>query len=223
MFYQKFSPNKEGRDFAIGDLHGMYDLLFHKLDSVKFDFTKDRCFSVGDLIDRGFKSEQCLSLINEDWFHPVCGNHEDTLRTVARQPSASAIVADWIINGGRWHLMVTTSTMSRYADLVDTLPELISVETPSGQQVALCHAEYPLPYWAPEEIEASTSLRQQMRWSRQKIQNQDQSAVTGIDAIICGHTIVSSPQQLGNSHYIDTGAFRSHQLTLFCLQTLKAA
>lgn len=217
MFYQTFIRNQEGRDIAIGDLHGMYDLLFEELNKIHFDFKKDRCFSVGDLIDRGPKSEQCLSLIHEPWFHPVCGNHEDTLRTVARRVSSSSLTADWILNGGRWHLMMTTDTMNRYADMVDTLPELISVETPSGRQVALCHAEYPLPYWAPEEIEASTELRRHMMWSRKKIQHLDQSIVTGIDAIVCGHTIIDSPQQLGNSHYIDTGAFKSRQLTLLSL------
>ncbi|AMO57439.1 hypothetical protein GZ77_15340 [Endozoicomonas montiporae] len=220
MFHQFYTANQEGRDFAIGDLHGMYDLLFEELDQVDFDFTNDRCFSVGDLIDRGAKSEQCLGLINEPWFHPVCGNHEDTLRKVARSLSSAATTADWILNGGRWHLMVSTQKMHDYADLVDTLPELISVATPSGKLIALCHAEYPLPYWAPDEIANDDELRRQLMWSRQKVRSQNHSTVSGIDSIICGHTIVDQPQQLGNSFYIDTGAFESKTLTLVNLETL---
>ena len=220
MFHQFFPVNTQGRDFAIGDLHGMYDLLFEELEKVDFDFTADRCFSVGDLIDRGPKSEQCLELINESWFHPVCGNHEDTLRQVARNLSSSAISADWILNGGRWHLMVSTDQMNHYADLVDTLPELISVEMPSGKRVALCHAEYPLSYWAPDDIESNSERRRELIWSRQKVQTQDQSRVSGIDLIICGHTIVLRPELLGNSFYIDTGAFKSNILTLINLTDL---
>lgn len=221
MFYKSFSPNRDGRDFAIGDLHGMYGLLFQELGKVDFDFDKDRCFSVGDLIDRGPQSEQCLTLVNEPWFHAVCGNHEDTLRQVARNVSSAATTADWILNGGRWHLMVPTDTMNHYADLVDTLPALISVELPSGQVAALCHAEYPLPYWAPGEIENSPELRQQMIWSRARIQNRDTSVVAGIDHILCGHTIVKKPQVLGNTHFIDTGAFHSDRLTVLPLNQLE--
>lgn len=220
MFHQFFPTNKQGRDFAIGDLHGMYDLLFAELEKVGFDFTADRCFSVGDLIDRGPKSEQCLELINEPWFHPVCGNHEDILRQATRNLSSSATTADWILNGGRWHLVVSTEQMNRYANLVDTLPELISVEMPSGKCIALCHAEYPLPYWAPDEIESSSERRRDLLWSRQKVRIQDQSIVSGIDHIICGHTIVPKPQLLGNSFYIDTGAFMSNTLTLINLADL---
>ena len=220
MFYQPFGPNRKGRDFAIGDLHGMYDLLFLELGKVDFNFRTDRCFSVGDLIDRGPQTEQCLTLINEPWFHAVCGNHEDSLRMVARSLPSAAITANWILNGGRWHLLVPTDTMNHYADLVDTLPELISVELVSGRKVALCHAEYPLPYWAPEDIENDPELRRHMMWSRSKVQNQDASMVTGIDHIICGHTIVKTPRQLGNSHFIDTGAFASGRLTLLPLSQL---
>ena len=220
MFHQSFSANHQGRDFAIGDLHGMYDLLFEALDKVAFNFATDRCFSVGDLIDRGPESAQCLGLINEPWFHPVCGNHEDTLRMVARNLSSAATTADWVLNGGRWHLMVSTEKMHYYADLVDTLPEIISVTTPSGKLIALCHAEYPLPYWAPDNIAKDDELRRHMMWSREKVRNRDTSTVSGVDSIICGHTIVERPQQLGNSFFIDTGAFASNILTLINLEDL---
>lgn len=214
MLLKTFGPNRKGRDFAIGDLHGMYDLLFSTLENANFDFERDRCFSVGDLIDRGPKSEQCLSLINEPWFHPVCGNHEDTLRTVARKPESSAILADWVLNGGRWHIKISTKKMLEYANLVDTLPYVIHVELESGQTVALCHAEYTLPRWAPEEIEKNPELVQSLMWSRKKVQNRDDTIIEGIDHIICGHTIVDEPLTLGNTHFIDTGAFSTNKLTL---------
>lgn len=71
--------NIEGRDFVVGDLHGCYDELNKLLAYVKFNKEKDRLFSTGDLIDRGPKSEDCLNLLDEHWFYPVLGNHEDLI------------------------------------------------------------------------------------------------------------------------------------------------
>ncbi len=36
MFLQKFSPNQDGNDYVIGDLHGMYDLLIKTLKMAGF-------------------------------------------------------------------------------------------------------------------------------------------------------------------------------------------
>jgi len=49
----KLPTNQAGKDYVIGDLHGCYELLERLLDAVGFDKSKDRLFSVGDLIDRG--------------------------------------------------------------------------------------------------------------------------------------------------------------------------
>ncbi|WP_034832143.1 metallophosphoesterase [Endozoicomonas numazuensis] len=220
MFLQTFKANLSGRDFAIGDLHGMYDLLFEKLDSVDFNFEIDRCFSVGDLIDRGPQSPECLTLIHEPWFHPVCGNHEDTLRTIARNPESSAILADWVLNGGQWHLQVSTEKMLEYANWVDTLPFLILVEQINGSNAAICHAEYPLKQWDPDSIANDSELTRLLMWSRTKVQTGNTDRVEGVDHIICGHTIVEDPLTLGNTHFIDTGAFKSNDLTLLPLSQL---
>jgi hypothetical protein len=78
-FIKKVNANFEGRDFLIGDLHGCFDELIKLLHFVKFDPSRDRLFSTGDLIDRGPKSYDCLALTKKEWFHPVLGNHEDLL------------------------------------------------------------------------------------------------------------------------------------------------
>ena len=220
MFQQSFEANEQGRDFVIGDLHGMYDLLFETLVEVDFDFSRDRCFSCGDLIDRGPDSEQCISLIHEPWFHPVRGNHEDTLIEVARNPS-SAVLADWVLNGGRWHLMVSSEKMFGYAEQLDRLPFLIDVRLTNGQHIAICHAEFPLNEWHPDKVANAPDLIRAIQWSRDKVLSEDASEVNGIDHIICGHTIVDEPLMLGNTHFIDTGAFKTHRLTLLSLDKLQ--
>ena len=220
MFQQSFQPNEQGRDFVIGDLHGMYELLFAELDTVDFDYERDRCFSCGDLIDRGPDSEKCLSLIHEPWFYPVLGNHEEILIDVARNPLSSQRDS-WIANGGQWHLTVSSERMLKYANDLDQQPLLIDVKLGSGQHIALCHAEYPWAQWNPEKVQGDPELTRALLWSRDKITRQDTSVIQGVDHIFCGHTIVDSHLTLGNTHFIDTGAFKTNCLTLFPLDNLQ--
>ncbi|WP_261986408.1 metallophosphoesterase, partial [Enterococcus faecium] len=52
-FVKHFGPNSIGRDFAVGDIHGCFSRLNSALNTIEFDPSKDRLFSVGDLVDRG--------------------------------------------------------------------------------------------------------------------------------------------------------------------------
>jgi serine/threonine protein phosphatase 1 len=79
--------NLQGRDLIIGDLHGCRSMLDTLLAHVGFDGSRDRLFSVGDLVDRGPDSEGCLNLVGEQWFFPVLGNHEAMLLAFLMQPS----------------------------------------------------------------------------------------------------------------------------------------
>jgi len=79
----------------------MYSLLISSLDSVNFDASKDRCFSVGDLIDRGPQSKECLPFLDENWFNPVRGNHEQLLIEAVREPRPESLTM-WYLNGGCW-------------------------------------------------------------------------------------------------------------------------
>ncbi|MCL6271668.1 metallophosphoesterase [Sansalvadorimonas sp. 2012CJ34-2] len=216
MFLQSFKPNTQGRDFVIGDLHGMYDLLMEKLESVEFNYDKDRCFSCGDLIDRGPDSAKCISLIHQPWFFPARGNHEDTLIRVARE-KPTEVLDNWVANGGEWHLDLSDNEMKSFADQLDQLPYLIEVELSNDRHIAICHAQFPLNHWAPDKIEGNVELTEQMQWRRDKVQTLDKSVVQGIDEIYCGHTIVAEPVTLGNTHFIDTGAYASEVLTLLKL------
>jgi len=76
---QKLPSNTRGTDYVIGDLHGCFSLLERLLDEVRFDKSRDRLFSVGDLIDRGPESLRCLQLLAEPWFYAVQGNHENMM------------------------------------------------------------------------------------------------------------------------------------------------
>ncbi len=52
-FHRVVPPNRRGRDFVVGDLHGYLGALQDALARAGFDPGCDRLFSTGDLIDRG--------------------------------------------------------------------------------------------------------------------------------------------------------------------------
>lgn len=107
---RKLPTNTLGKDYVVGDLHGCYGLLERLLNEVDFDKTRDRLFSVGDLIDRGPESLRCLQLLKEPWFYAVRGNHElmmldffsSYLASGRFDPSVDLIDNGFLEYGGDW-------------------------------------------------------------------------------------------------------------------------
>lgn len=113
------SENKTGRDFIIGDLHGCYQQLMEKLSEVKFDVSIDRLFSVGDLIDRGPESLECLRLLSESWFFAVRGNHESMLLNyLGIERAMLSSPRDFIDNGGDWVLRLSSTEKAELMQIV---------------------------------------------------------------------------------------------------------
>ncbi|MGH8462894.1 MAG: metallophosphoesterase, partial [Pseudomonas sp.] len=50
---ERFAANHQGRDYAVGDIHGHFQRVWAQLMRAGFDPKVDRLFSVGDLVDRG--------------------------------------------------------------------------------------------------------------------------------------------------------------------------
>lgn len=95
-----FKKSTKGRDFVVGDLHGCYDEFMSQLNGVDFNYSIDRMFSVGDLIDRGKDSMKCLELTREKWFHAVRGNHEQMLIDGYYKGGDHSVIHRF--NGGEW-------------------------------------------------------------------------------------------------------------------------
>lgn len=49
----RLPTNTDGRDFIIGDLHGLIHLLNRLVAEIAFNPAVDRLLSVGDIVDRG--------------------------------------------------------------------------------------------------------------------------------------------------------------------------
>jgi serine/threonine protein phosphatase 1 len=216
MLLERFSPNRFGRDFVVGDLHGHYDALLAALARVGFDKSKDRLFGLGDLIDRGPDSLKCLRLVHESWFVSVLGNHELFMQNalLTRDPG-NKWLRNWLANGGDWIIHVDVKELTQIAR--GCLPQMpYAIELPvGGKRLGIVHAEPPELGWgvlttlvAEHDEELLQEVATRMTWSRARIRTEDARPILDIDAVVCGHTIVSEPRRLGNVGYIDTGVYR---------------
>ncbi|WP_108449643.1 metallophosphoesterase [Halomonas sp. BN3-1] len=208
----KHEVNTNGRDFFVGDIHGQYALLMEAMARVEFDKTRDRLFSVGDLIDRGSESLECLSLAFEPWFFGVRGNHE-MLAYDALNEGAGQAWDLWQINGGSWvylHGVHEVRTILNAA--LEHQPYAREVEV-EGKHIGMVHAEPPHD-WHLLQLEDHSAGLESLVWGRKRIRQMDTTLVANVDAVVVGHTILKQPETLGNVHYIDTGAFSTGLLTL---------
>ncbi|EIM16282.1 metallophosphoesterase [Pseudomonas chlororaphis] len=220
---QRFEINTVGRDFAVGDIHGHFTKLQAALDAVQFAPTVDRLFSVGDLVDRGPESEQVLEWLAQPWFHAVQGNHEDMAVGYAEQALRDDL---YMHNGGAWLMAKNRDEKAEYAVVLRELPVAIEVETAAGL-VGIVHADCPFLSWSTlrdalsGRLSGVRNIEACCQWSRSRIATENHKGVSGVRAVIVGHTPTRQPAVLGNVYHIDTGAWMGGHFTLIDLATLQ--
>lgn len=224
--FKSFPLNTLGRDFAVGDIHGMYSLLEKKLAAVHFNPQKDRLFSVGDLVNRGAESSRVMSFLAQPWFHAIKGNHEDIAIRSATDPNYRDLM---LKIGGGWLMDKPQKEQAMIRQAFAALPLAIEVQTPAGK-IGLVHAECPLESWDDMIFllkagkQGALHLEEKLCWSRRRFKDRDETPIQGIHALVVGHNVVEGVQLMGNTYYIETGAFlldREHGMTLLELATLK--
>lgn len=216
---KRFERNTKGRDFVMGDLHGMFAKLADALDRVEFDESADRLFSVGDLVDRGPDSDEAIELLAEPWFHAVRGNHEQMLIDFYAHGHGDGCESPerYVRNGGAWYFDLSEQGKADFFRELSNLPYVIEIDTPAGK-IGIVHAECPTPEW--DVLIALVEGGNQdvllpLLWSRNRIHKQDQSVIAGVKMIVCGHVALEKAGHLGNHFFIDTGAyFNDGRLTL---------
>lgn len=211
-----FDKNENGRDFVVGDIHGCFDLLRDKLKEINFDTKTDRLFSVGDLVDRGDKSAECVKWLNKSWFHAVRGNHEQMAIDYAL---GSCDKYGYIRNGGQWFIDLPECDQILFKFIFERLPIVIEIETNNGL-VGIVHAEQPFNSWTKlrERLSDDSGVKRSIieccLWDRTRFEQQDKSVIDGVYRVYCGHTPTNTPVELGNVMYIDTGAVFCGNLTV---------
>lgn len=197
------AANAAGRDFVIGDLHGCVDPLRYLLHKVAFDGTRDRLFSVGDLVDRGDQCEQALALLDKPWFYPVLGNHEDSLCAVVDGRLARH---RWYGIGGGWSQALPERSLAAHAKRLRELP-LVRTVGEGAARFNVLHAEF---FGDDVELDAGqfdTAVRERMLWGRELALNAGVPPHRALSLTYCGHTPVRELRQIGSQMFIDTGAF----------------
>jgi len=208
--FKYFPKNHHGRDFVIGDLHGMFHTLELIMQRVDFDPAVDRLFSVGDLVDRGPQSERILEFLDKPWFHAIQGNHEQLL---LQSLESESVHKAWTQRaGGAWWLTVTDNTRKKICEKIRTLPMAFEISTDTGE-IGIVHADIPIGLsWREfvKGLQDDKELQQHAQWSRIRHRyitaSETVPKVKGIDLMVVGHSIVDKPLFAANLCYIDTGA-----------------
>ena len=220
------------RVYAIGDVHGRFDLLQDLIGRIGAD-NEARVSSdvhvvlLGDLIDRGPQSREIVEYFLKgapgfaQW-HFIMGNHEEMLLKLIDQPDAS-LMPQFLRYGGR----ETFESYGAPQRVLDT-PDLYAPDT--------------LPFYVPEEhrtflrrmedgilvgdyffthagIRPGVALddqeQQDLRWIRRDFLESD--ADHGM-VVIHGHTVLDEVDVRPNRIGIDTGAYKSGRLTTLGLE-----
>ncbi|EEZ0890427.1 protein-serine/threonine phosphatase [Escherichia coli] len=208
--YIKVNGERYRRIWAVGDIHGSYDLLLDKLEEIKFSPETDLLISVGDNIDRGKQSLEVLRLLNTSWFISVLGNHEAIALDAFETQDGNL----WYANGGGWYSSLKEEERIEATNLLLTFkqrPHVIEVEVDSKTFV-IAHADYPSNVYAyGKQLDSDDVL-----WSRERLlssQKGDVHPITGADSFVFGHMILNDVETYANQTYIDTGSVSNGKLS----------
>jgi len=214
--FKHYTTNKVGRDFVVGDIHGMFEALESLLKDVGFNPATDRVFAVGDLIDRGPQSHRVLEFLDQPWFYSIKGNHAIMLIESEHDKS---MYRSWTNNnGGDWWITIPRDQQKIIRDRLTELPIVIEVNTNAGK-IGLVHADIPTGMsWKKfvADIQSDEELCNYVLWSRNRYRHyritNTTDRIEDVDLVILGHTPVDHPIHISNICYLDTGAaYRSRK------------
>lgn len=212
MRFKRLEQNVVGRDFAVGDIHGSYDLVLEAMREVRFDPRADRLLCCGDLIDRGKGSERVVKFLSQPYVHSIIGNHEAMLLSLYEKEEPPLLVLQWAArqNGLEWWLDLSAPARQGVLEAIKQLPVAMEVETERGT-VGFVHADVPSGMSWPEFVEqierGDEAVEEIALWGRSRIHAGDDSGVTGVGRVFVGHTPQwGGMRRYGNVYAIDTGA-----------------
>lgn len=204
--FKSHAKNVNGRDFAVGDIHGYYSVLEGQLEELGFDYENDRLFALGDLIDRGPESKRAIEFIKKPWFHGMKGNHEVMMW---EYHTGHSWLNTYGLHGGDWFIGLSPEERQMHVDALTELPNIVEVETVNGR-IGLVHGDCPVDSWETFKKYHPRYVSDSL-WSFNSYNLLKYGAgrpwIKDIDYVIHGHSSVAEPENYGNRFYIDTGAF----------------
>lgn len=213
----------KGKLWAVGDIHGCYNLLMTRLKEIGFDFENDLLVAVGDLVDRGTQNIECIELLSKSWFTSVRGNHEDLCIGGLHD---EAYKRCYISNGGEWFYMLDGQAMYNIAKTFAELPVALEISY-NGKKFGFVHGHIEENNW--DEFKAFFAENQRGRaasdlamWGRDRLNedNKQYTHVKGVHAVIMGHTVTQKPCKRDNCYWIDTGAVHWGTMTVLDLSLI---
>ena len=221
------------RIYAIGDLHGRFDLFRALMRLIERDHAArgpatTRIVLLGDLVDRGPDSARlvrgCLRLSQlNPRFTVLKGNHEEMMVHALRGDLWA--YRAWLDFGGRETLLSWGATPEVTGGLPG-LRELRGAARLVGRDVIDWLAQLPLSLRHEDHLFVHAGIRpgvaldrqvpRDLLWIGQEfLEAEDDHGVT----VVHGHTIAEDgPEVRGNRIGIDTGAYRTGRLTAMGLE-----
>jgi len=220
------------RVYAIGDVHGRYDLLIKLMEMIDKDdatrgVTETQLIFLGDLVDRGPDSknvvEYCRELAQQsDKVRFLTGNHEEVMLGAAT--GKPALVRFFCRIGGRETILSYGMPLTRYRSLeLEELSEIMSdmfprdhIEFIAGFEDQITIGDYVFVHAGIRpKIPLTEQSQKDLRWIREDFIAHDQPHEK---FVIHGHTISENVDEQKNRIGVDTGAYLTDRLTAIGLE-----
>jgi serine/threonine protein phosphatase 1 len=220
------------RIYAVGDIHGRADLLGTLLQAIEADAgchpdAAKRLIYLGDYVDRGPASSAVIDLALDQRppgveVVPLMGNHEEMM---LRFLEDIAVGRTWMMNGGDATLTsygVEPPSMFAGTALLRHAQQQFAERLPARhraflESLALSHTE-------GDYLFVHAGVRPGVALDRQRTEDllwiRDEFLDSTRDfgkVVVHGHSISFDPEFRANRIGIDTGAYRSGQLTCLVL------
>lgn len=223
------------RVYAVGDVHGRYDLLEDLLARIAADNAargpaETHVVLLGDLIDRGPQSREIIDLFLTDapgfaMFHFIMGNHEEMLLKLIDDPDSSQI-PHYLRYGGR-ETFESYGAPQHPLDMPDrftpdTLPSYVTDAHRAFMRTMHDGMQFGDYFFTHAGIRPGVPLaeqdRQDLRWIRAPFLDSEEDH--GV-VVVHGHTVRDAVEMRHNRIGIDTGAYRSGVLTALGLEGIE--
>lgn len=216
------------RVYAIGDVHGRYDLFRRLMNIIERDQASrlaapTRLILLGDIVDRGPDSAKmvkgCMNLTaSTDRFMVLKGNHEEMMVDALR--GSLYAYRQWLKFGGR-ETLLSWGVDEALLDGPATMDKLRHAAAIVGEEAIQWLARLPLYHRHGDYLFVHAGIRPGVALRRQRAEDLlwitddflDSEASHGM-IVVHGHTISEHRPVVRNNRIgIDTGAYRTNQLT----------